>query len=102
MLNRANSQIVHMGISIFGVVAAAFGAYYGNQIVIERFMARIDQTLASHVQRITRLEERQQESGTDRLSMERRVTGLEVGQNTILGVLKEMRDDIRAMRDRQP
>lgn len=101
MADRNNGQLIHIAISIIGVVATSLTAYYANQISIEKFMSRTEEKMAAQNARILTIEQRQIVTGEDRLNMERRITGLEVSQHTMLGVLKEMRDDVRVVRERQ-
>jgi NADP-dependent 3-hydroxy acid dehydrogenase YdfG len=99
MADRNNGQLIHIAISIIGVVATSFTAYYANQISIEKFMSRTEEKMAAQSMRIATIEQRQTATGEDRLTMERRITGLEITQGTMLGVLREVRDDVRAVRE---
>jgi len=101
MSERARSQFIHSLISIVGVLATAGGIYWANTLSVERFMARIEAKMVSQNARIEKLEETVKESSGDRLTIERRLTGMEVGQSTILNALKDMREEIRSVRTGQ-
>lgn len=102
MAEDRKGQALHVIISVVGMLCTAGGVWWTNTLTTERFMARIQQVITEQDRRIGQLEGRQVTTQDERVRMENRVTGLEAGQGTLINVMRELRDDVRALRGSAP
>lgn len=102
MPDERKGQLIHLGFSIITVgctMGAVLTGYWQIQAGNERMMGEFRISMADLTRRVQVVEGVQDHDRKDRIELERRLTGMEVSQNTMLGVLKEVRDDVRAVRD---
>jgi hypothetical protein len=101
MPENRKSQLIHLAFSVI-TIACTMGAvltgYWQIQAGNERIMAEFRVSMTDLSRRVLAIEGVQASDKNDRLTLERRLTGLEVTQSSMLGVLREVRDDVRALR----
>lgn len=116
MSDQRKSQMIHLVFSCITVLCtmgAVLGGYWQIQAGNERMLAEFRVEMGSLTRRVSVIEgsvdgDRKDRNAAaeadrkDRIDLERRLTGMEVSQNTMLGVLREMRDDARQLRERRP
>lgn len=101
MPERKQNQLIHLAFSLITIgctVGAVVLGYASTQAAQERMIAELRAEMTGWTQRVTKLEGIADAGQRDRLDIERRLVGIEVGQATILGVLKDMRDAQRTQR----